>query len=420
MDPELSKFLIFSLIGFLIGLTCLVYVRVLDRKNYIIQKVTPLPLALVNERDDVWLKGVTECESPLISPHFDLPCVYYDYELAERVRRSYRDRKGRRRTRYVWETRESSTDATGFYLRDGDHTIHVKGSDAQFRHCVKEVSRIGNLRHTLNYYPQPSEVNVIGSVSEGKQRLEAYANIPLIVTTKSREEYVKDAERQELWMRRIGFPLFWSGLAGLLCFLFDRLLSPVPTQSSFAGNIVVLAAISATIVVTTYWCIFKYNTMVRYRNRIENGWHQIDVDLTMRYDLIPRLVESVKGAMGHERNLFEQLTRLRNQASASRDDALHLESEIANSVGQTIVRVESYPNLTAQANTFKLTGQLRAIEEKISHGRLIFNESVREYNDVIQKYPQALIANKFGFAEHAFFSIPEEKKQMPDIALSDS
>jgi LemA protein len=366
----------------------------------------------------VWLKGTTECESPLIGPHFDLPCIYYDYRLDERVRRSYRDKKGRRRTRYVWENREASSDATGFFLRDGDHTIHVEGSDAQFRHCANEVSRIGTWRHTLNYYPHPSEVNVVGSVSEGKKRLEAYANIPLIVTTKSREEYVKDAERQELWMRRIGFPVFWAGFAGLLCFFFDRLLSPVPAVSSFPGNITILAAISATIVVTLYWCIFKYNSMVRYRNRIENGWHQIDVDLTMRYDLIPRLVNSVKGAMKHERQLLERLIRLRDQASASRGNALDLESEVATSVDQTIARVESYPDLTAQGPTFKLTRQLRAIEEKISHGRLIFNESVREYNDVIQTYPQALIANQFGFEDHAFFSIPDEKKQMPDIEFT--
>jgi len=391
-----------SLAAFVIGIGCLVSVRRLDRKNYIIQKATPLPLALINERDDVWLKCAAECDSPLIGPHFEFACLYYDYKLEERVTRLRRNSKGRLRVKREWKTREKSSQATGFFLRDGEHKIYVDGNDAEFKDHASKVDRVGDWRHTLDYIPYPSDVNAIGSVSEGKERLEKYANIPLIITTKNREELVKEAERREAWTRRIGFPLFWAGMAGLFSRYF---YSPG------------LAPGLATIIVVLYWSIFKYNTLVAYRNRVDNAWHQIDVDLSMRYELIPKLVECAKDFMKHERKLIEALVGLRNKAFTSRENKLHLEGDVATSVNQTIIRIESYPNLKAQSATFKLTRQIRAIEEKIAHGRSIYNEVVREYNDNVKMFPQALIATKFGFDEHTFFSIPEDKARMPDVEM---
>lgn len=403
METDPLTVLFYYLISFVIGIGCLISVRRLDRENYIIQKATPLPLALVNERDDVWLKGAAECDSPLSGPHFNYSCLHYDYKLEERVTRLRRNSKGRLRPKREWKTRETSSNATGFFLRDGEPKIHIDGNDAEFRNQASKVGRVGNWRHTLKYIPYPSDINAIGTVSEGKKRLEEHANIPLIVTTKNREDFVKETERKEAWTRRVGFPLFWVGMAGLFNGL---LLSPG------------LAAGLSTIVVTVYWSVFKYNTLVTYRNRIDNAWHQIDVDLSMRYELIPKLVECVKGIMEHERKLMATLVGLQNKAFTSRENKLHLEGDVATSVNQTIVRIESYPDLKAQGTTFKLTRQIRAIEEKIAHGRSFYNDAVREYNDNIKMFPQALIATIFGFVEHTFFSTPEEKVQMPDVEMS--
>ena len=122
--------------------------------------------------------------------------------------------------------------------------------------------------------------------------------------------------------------------------------------------------------------------------------------------------------MAHERQLTEELSMLRSQAKTSRENKLNLEGKVATSVDRTIARVESYPDLKAQGATFQLTRQLRAIEEKIAHGRTIYNESVREYNDLIRMFPHVVIANLFDFAEHSFFSTPEEKTQSPDVDMS--
>ena len=402
------------------GISCLVHVRTLDRKNYIIQKVTPLPLAIVNERDDVWLKGQAVCDSPLAGPHFDVTCLYYQYKLKERTRQVYRNSKGKRRVRTVWETRETRTEATGFYLRDGEHVIHINGDDADFRDNVSDQDTVGGWRHCLEYFPFPADINAVGSVSEGKKSLETYANIPLVVTTKDREEFVKEAERNEVWWRRGGFILSWLGLTGLLSFfgMIEWQNWQVIAFRPLSGVRFVLGAVTATVVIGLYWCVFKYNSMVTYRNRVENAWYQIDVDLSMRYDLIPRLVECVKGVMAHERQLTEELSMLRSQAKTSRENKLNLEGKVATSVDRTIARVESYPDLKAQGATFQLTRELRAIEEKIAHGRTIYNESVREYNNLIRMFPQVVIANLFDFAEHTFFSTPEEKTQSPDIDMS--
>jgi len=399
MDENLLKFLLFSLIAFIGGLSALVSVRHRDRKNYIIQKATPLPLRLVNEHDDVWLKGTAECDAPLSSPHFGHSCIHYDYKLEEKVKRSLKEKA-------EWVTREKTSDAASFLLRDAEHRIHVEGDDAKFEGTERETDYVGALRHTVDYFPYPSDVNVIGSVSIGKKRLERRANIPLLVTTKNREDHVRAAERKEAKIRLFGFLAFWAGMTGILLSVFRAYTLP--------AEMVRLAFIAPAIIVGLYWSAFKYNTMVNYRNRIDNAWHQVDVDLSMRYDLIPRLVECAKGIMKHERELIERLIHLRSEAVTGRKKKLSLEAAVATSVSRAVARVEDYPDLKAQDSVSDITRQMRAIEEKIAHARSIYNETVQEYNTTISIFPQTLIASLFGFSERSFFSIPEEKAGVPD------
>jgi LemA protein len=408
MELDLFKVLFISLGVMVAGLASLFSVRKLDRKNYIIQKVTPLPLALVSERDDVWLKGKAECDSPLSGPHFGSVCLYYDYKIEENVNRG-------RGKKPEWKILEESSEAAAFFLRDGEHTIHIDGNDAEFKDLKEDSGYEGPRRHTLNYFPYPADVNVVGSVSEGKKSLESRANIPLLVTIKNREDYVQEAERKEAWVRRFGFFGSWAGMTVSILVGMSLLPWVTPDTGRVTVETLRLIAVAPTIFFGFYWFAFKYNTLVNYRNRIDNAWHQVDVDLSMRYELIPTLVECAKDFMKHERALLDSLTSLRSHALTSREKKLASEGEVATLVGQTVARIEKYPDLKAQGSVFQVTRQMRAIEEKIAHGRSIYNEAVREYNDNVRMFPQVLIARLFGFAEHAFFSTPREKKASPEI-----
>jgi len=406
-DPLLTGLIFFGVI-FVAGARSLMSVRKLDRTNYIIQKATPLPLRLVNEHDDVWLKGVAECGSPLDHPRFGHACLFYNYKVEENV-------NSNKFKRPSWTTVEESSEAAAFFLRDGEQKIHVDGNHAEFKNLTRDRNNEGSLRHTLNYFPYPSDVNVVGSVSEGKKSLEKRANIPLIVTTKNREDYFRRAETKEAWSRIFGFCASWAGMTGVLVVLS----SAAPMFGINPKGPLALAVAAPTIILAFYWSVSKYNTFVNYRNRIDNAWNQIDVDLSMRYELIPKLVECAKGLMKHERELLESLGALRKRALANRESKLQSEGEVAISVQHTIARIEENPDLIAQGTVIEVTQQMHAIEEKIAHGRRNYNESVREYNDTIKVSPQVMIANLFGFAEHTFFSAPEEKAPMPEFEVTD-
>jgi len=403
----LLKPLMFFGVIFFAGIGSLMSVRQLDRSNYIIQKVTPLSLHMVNEHDDVWLKGVAECDTPLKAPIFDHVCLFYDYLLDEDV--DFGEKKKPR-----WKTVEQSSKRALFFLRDGEHKIQVDGNDAEFKDFTEDCKYEGPRRHSLKYFSYPSDVNVVGSVSQGKKSLEKRANVPLIVTTKNREDYVRRAERKEAIRRISGICASWVGSTGILVMLaFAAPMLGIDPKGALA-----LAVTTPATILALYWGVSKYNTFVIYRNRIDNAWSQVDVDLSMRYELIPKLVEIAKGYMKHERELLESLGGLRNLPLACREGKLSSEGEVATSVQQTVARIEENPDLKAQGAVFEVTQQMHAIEEKIAHGREIYNGAVREYNDNVKAFPQLIIARFFGFGEHTFFSIPEQKAPMPEVEVS--
>jgi LemA protein len=398
------------------GIACLVIARIKDQENYIIQKATPLPLAMVNERDDVWLKGIAECDAPVTGPHFGIPCLHYNYKLEERVTKRSTDSKGRRTTSTRWVTRQRDSDSAVFRLSDANGSILINGNDADFRHLTKEQDRRGNWRHTLHYFPYPSGVNAVGSVSEGKERLEKYANIPLVVTCLDRAAFVSDAEKKEKWLRGGGFFLLWTGMTGLFYFLWDWRSLPVATDGQFSPKTLIAALLPSSFILTAFWLVYTYNTFITYRQRCENAWRQVDVDLRMRYDLIPRLVSVVKEYMKHESQVLESLTRLRSRAvSGGRKGQIAAEQEMSGSVDKVIARVEDYPDLKAQEPMQKLVRELRAIEEKIAHGRIIYSEAVMEYNTTITRMPAGLVAAMSGFKTRPYFHIETEERAVPSV-----
>ena len=437
--------LLLSIIALVVGFHALTFARNMDRKNYVIQKATPMSLAMVNERDDVWLRGVTECESPLVAPHFDVTCLFYDYERGKRVTRIVSDKTFPYfKTETTWVIVEKKSEDTSLFLRDGEHVIDIDGNAGDLiDHRESDCERIGKIEHMLKYVPHPLELSAVGSISEGKHRLEEHTNIPLLVTTQDRKGSVRSAEDDEKKALYTGFFFSWFGLAGL----FGLFSSSLPLFASVPAiifafywrrlklNILLFSwlgvaglfllsvmrpyglpwsAVLPTIILTLYWGILKHNILIDYRNRVENAWQQVDVDLTMRYELIPKLVACVKGAMNHEHKSIATLVELRTKAIANREDKLRLESEILESVRTIVARVERYPNLTAQGTIEKIIRELCAVEEKIAHGRTVYNDAVHEYNNNVSMFPQRLIAEKFGFESHQFFTIPAKKVALPD------
>ncbi len=158
--------------------------------------------------------------------------------------------------------------------------------------------------------------------------------------------------------------------------------------------------------------ILTFNRLVRLRVRTENAWSQIDVQLRRRYDLIPNLVETVKGYATHERELFEQVTQARTQAieAGTVGDQAQAEREVTQSLGRLLAVAEAYPQLRANENFLALQEELTATESKIAFARQFYNDQVMRFNTIIQQFPSVIIARLTGFREREFFETEEDSR----------
>jgi len=159
-----------------------------------------------------------------------------------------------------------------------------------------------------------------------------------------------------------------------------------------------------------------YNRLVSYRNRIDNAWHQIDVQLKRRYDLIPNLIETVKGYAAHERGVFENVTKARAQAisATSVGEQAQAENAITGALRQLFAVAENYPDLKANQNFLLLQEELSGTESKIAFARQFYNDSVMGYNNAKQRFPGNMIAGMFSgtFTPREYFEIeaPAERE----------
>ncbi len=169
--------------------------------------------------------------------------------------------------------------------------------------------------------------------------------------------------------------------------------------------------IIGVLVVLVVWIIIIYNGLVAMRQRVNQSFADIDVQLKQRSDLIPNLVETVKGYAGHERGTLEAVIKARQAAIAapSLDQKIQAENMLSGALRQMFALSESYPDLKANANFQQLQGELSDIENKLAAARRFFNNAVQEYNTGIQNFPAVLIAGMFGFREHAFFDLGEQR-----------
>src|SRR5688572_5907733 len=167
------------------------------------------------------------------------------------------------------------------------------------------------------------------------------------------------------------------------------------------------------IVLIILWAIGLYNGLVKLRNRRQNAFADIDVQLRQRHDLVPQLVETVKGYASHEKELLLRVTEARTAAMAagSIDDKIKAEQQLTAALQGLKVQVEAYPDLKANQNFLQLQEELSDIENKLAAARRFFNGATTEYNNAVESFPSNLIARNFGFQRELFFDLGEDTRR---------
>ena len=187
-------------------------------------------------------------------------------------------------------------------------------------------------------------------------------------------------------------------------------------------SLIVLIVIVLLVVLLVIWGIGIYNGLVNLRNRVANGWAQIDVQLKQRADLVPNLVQTVKGYASHESTVLEEVTKARAdvaQAQAAGGDQMQSRADAEQRLGQSLVtlmaRAEAYPELKANQNFLDLQRQLKDLEDKIAYARQFYNDVVQKFNTRIETVPSNIIASLFHFRQAQYFQADEGSRQAPVV-----
>jgi LemA protein len=185
------------------------------------------------------------------------------------------------------------------------------------------------------------------------------------------------------------------------------------------GIVLVTAlACSVIVVILIFWFIGMYNGLVRERNEVKNSWAQIDVQLKRRHDLIPNLVETVKGYAGHEKSTLESVVQARARAVSAEGvgERAKAEGELGGALGRLMLVVEQYPDLKANQNFLALQEELTSTENKIGFARQYYNDSVMKYNTRIQSVPTNVVAGMFNFRQEDFFELEDQaQREAPQV-----
>ncbi len=173
-------------------------------------------------------------------------------------------------------------------------------------------------------------------------------------------------------------------------------------------------ALLAIIVLLLVIVILSYNGLVSKRNRVQDAWSQIDVQLKRRYDLIPNLIETVKGYAKYEKSVLTEVTKLRASiVTGTADEKLKANDQLTKSLKSIFAVAESYPDLKASANFKELQDQLEGTEDKISYVRTSYNDYVLDYNNALQQFPGNIFASMFGFKPDDYFKVASEAEKQP-------
>jgi len=175
---------------------------------------------------------------------------------------------------------------------------------------------------------------------------------------------------------------------------------------------IALIVVAVIAVILIFWVIGIYNNLVALRNNRENAFANIEVQLKQRYDLIPNLVNTVKGYAEHEKGLLERITQARTAAmgATTLNDKIEAENALSSALAGLKVSVEAYPDLKANQNFMQLQSELADIENKLAAVRRFFNSATKELNTGVQSFPAVLFAGMFGFHQEPMFEVPQEER----------
>jgi LemA protein len=184
--------------------------------------------------------------------------------------------------------------------------------------------------------------------------------------------------------------------------------------------VTLLIVLVAILVVLAIALVFVYNRLVRLRNRTENSWAQVDVQLRRRYDLIPNLVESVKGYAAHERGTFEEVTQARTAAQQAQgvEEQGNAENVLTAALGRLFAVAEAYPQLRATENFQQLQAQLAEVEQNIVISRQVYNDAVLTYDNALETVPTNIVAGLFNFSPRAYFEAEGATREAPAVQFS--
>ena len=183
-------------------------------------------------------------------------------------------------------------------------------------------------------------------------------------------------------------------------------------------TILIIVVILALLILIPYMYLKgTYNRLVTMDESVKGAWAQVENQLQRRYDLIPNLVETVKGYAAHEKEVFVKVTEARSMVAgaANINEKIQANNQLSSALSRLLVVVERYPELKANTNFIRLQDELAGTENRISVERRRFNETVKAYNIMIRSFPTNIIAGMFGFEKAAFFDVPEERQEAPKV-----
>lgn len=182
---------------------------------------------------------------------------------------------------------------------------------------------------------------------------------------------------------------------------------------------IVLIIIGAVVLLLILFVTGTFNSLVSLRNRVSDQWAQIDVQLKRRSDLVPNLVETVKGYAKHEKETFEKVVEARNkfQSATTPEAEMAASGELTKALSKLMVLAEAYPELKANQNFLQLQGNLNEIEEKIAYARQFYNDSVLTYKNKLEMFPSNIVAGMFRFEPKAFFEADAQSREVPKVSF---
>ena len=181
-------------------------------------------------------------------------------------------------------------------------------------------------------------------------------------------------------------------------------------------NLLIIVLIIVVIIIIIA-LIHMYNNLVGLRNRVKNSLAQIDVQLKRRNDLIPNLVETVKGYASHEKEVLEEVTKARSNVmnASSIEETSAADNQLTGALKSLFAVAENYPDLKANSNFQQLQSELSETEDKIAYSRQFYNDVVLKYNNACQQFPSNILAGMFGFSEEEYFQVPESETAVPEV-----